>query len=541
VSGKVNHSALDPRTRFGNDDETRAGADSRPMKLARRLSLVLPVAALLVLASGLAWAGPDATGAATGGAADVPAAVAGHPTLGELATELGHHRVAINMTWAIVAAALVMFMQAGFAMVETGLTRAKNAAHTMAMNLAVYGVGMLAFWAVGFALEMGGVGALGTFAGPSLLDHEVSLTLAGHSFGLFGAKGFALTGDAVDVGVLAMFVFQMVFMDTSATIPTGALAERWRFAAFLVFSVFVAGVIYPIHANWIWGGGWLSTLGKEFHLGHGVVDFAGSSVVHLTGGVLAFVTCRAMGPRLGRFDARGRPRPIAAHNVPMAIIGTIILAFGWFGFNAGSTLAGTDLRLAVVAVNTMLASGAAMVTAMLYTWKVTGKPDPTLIANGMLAGLVAITAPCAFVTPLSAVIIGSIAGVLVIAAFLAIEQKLKIDDPVGACAVHGVCGAFGTLCVGIFADGKYGDGLNGVPGPVTGLVAGGGFAQLGAQLIGVVVNVTWVGAAGLAAWWITAKLVGPHRVRKEVEIEGLDVNEMGLHAYPAEEAHGLGG
>jgi len=511
-------------------------ASRLPFTLVSLASLVLVAA--LVMVSSLAHAAPDPTGVVTGTAADVPAAIAGQPTLAELAAELGHHRAAINMMWAIIAAALVMFMQAGFAMVETGLTRAKNAVHTMAMNLVVYGVGMLAFWAVGFALQMGGVGALGTFMGPNLLDREVSVSIAGHVFGLFGAKGFALTGDAVDVGVLAMFVFQMVFMDTAATIPTGALAERWRFAAFLVFSVFVAGFIYPIHANWVWGGGWLSTLGKEFHLGHGVVDFAGSSVVHLTGGVLAFVTCRKIGPRLGRFDSKGHARPIAAHNVPMAILGTIVLAFGWFGFNAGSTLAGTDLRLAVVAVNTMLASGAAMVTAMLYTWRVTGKPDPTLIANGMLAGLVAITAPCAFVTPMSAVIIGGIAGVLVIAAYLALERHLRIDDPVGACSVHGVCGAFGTLSVGIFADGKYGDGLNGVPGPVTGLLAGGGCGQLIAQTIGVATNVAWVAAAGLLAYWLTERMVGSHRVKKEVEMEGLDVNEMGLHAYPTEEGHG---
>ncbi len=512
---------------------------SLPFRVPARLAVPLLLVVGTALLSSVAWGSgaPDPTGAVTGGAGDVPAAVAGQPTLLELATELGHHRAAINMTWAILAAALVMFMQAGFAMVETGLTRAKNAAHTMAMNLVVYGVGMLAFWAVGFALQMGGVGAIGTFMGPNLLDHEVSVSAFGHAFGLFGAKGFALTGDAVDVGVLALFVFQMVFMDTAATIPTGALAERWRFAAFLVFSAMVAGIIYPIHANWVWGGGWLSTLGKEFHLGHGVVDFAGSSVVHLTGGVLAFVTCWRIGPRHGRFDAKGRPRPIAAHNVPMAIIGTIILAFGWFGFNAGSTLAGTDLRLAVVAANTMLASGAAMVTAMAYTWRVTGKPDPTFIANGMLAGLVAITAPCAFVTPISAVIIGAIAGVLVIASLLAIERHLKIDDPVGACSVHGVCGAFGTLCVGIFADGKYGDGLNGVPGPVTGLLAGGGAGQLLAQSIGVVTNFAWVGGAGLAAYWLTERMVGSHRVRPDVEMEGLDVNEMGLHAYPAEEPH----
>jgi Amt family ammonium transporter len=251
--------------------------------------------------------------------------------------------------------------------------------------------------------------------------------------------------------------------------------------------------------------------------------------------VLAFVTCRKIGPRLGRFDARGRSRPIAAHNVPMAMVGTIILAFGWFGFNAGSTLAGTDLRLAVVAANTMLASGAAMVTAMLYTWRVTGKPDPTFMANGMLAGLVAITAPCAFVTPMSAVIIGAIAGVLVIVAVLAIERRLKIDDPVGACAVHGVSGAFGTLSVGVFADGHYGDGLNGVAGPVTGLLAGGGAGQLVAQLIAVVTNIVWVGASGLAAYWITGKVVGSHRVSEEIEREGLDGDQMGLHAYPAEE------
>jgi Amt family ammonium transporter len=505
-----------------------------------RLLAFCVVVAALALFGGVSFAdgSPDPTGAMTGGAADIPAAAAGHPTLNELATEVGHQRAALNLTWAIIAAALVMFMQAGFAMVETGLTRAKNAAHTMAMNLVVYGVGMLAFWAVGFALQMGGVGAIGTFMGPNLLSHEVSVTIAGHAFGLFGAKGFGLTGDAVDVGVLAMFVFQMVFMDTAVTIPTGALAERWRFKAFIVFSIFVAAVIYPLHANWVWGGGWLSTLGKEFRLGHGVVDFAGSSVVHMTGGALAFVTCWKIGPRRGRFDAKGRPRPIAAHNVPMAILGTIILAFGWFGFNAGSTLAGTDLRLAVVAANTMLASGAAMVTAMLYTWRVAGKPDPTLVANGMLAGLVAITAPCAFVTPSSAVVIGAIAGVLVIASYFAIERRLKIDDPVGACSVHGVCGAFGTLSVGLFADGKYGDGLNGVPGTVTGVFAGGGFGQLGAQTIGVATNLAWTMGAGLAAYALTERLVGSHRVSQEVESEGLDVSELGLHAYAPDEGHG---
>jgi Amt family ammonium transporter len=503
------------------------------------LALVLAVLAILSPARALAaLAAPDPVGTATGLAVDVPAASPGHPTPEELAAEVGHHRIAINLTWTVLAAALVMFMQAGFAMVETGLTRAKNAAHTMGMNLAVYGIGMLAFWGVGFALQMGGMGPIAVFGGGDILSHEVSISLGGHPFGLFGASGFALSGDAVDVGVVAMFVFQMVFMDTAATIPTGALAERWRFAAFAVFSAFVAALVYPIYGNWVWGGGWLSTLGREFHLGHGTVDFAGSSVVHMTGGVLAFVTCRAMGPRVGRFDKKGRARPIPGHNVPMAILGTIVLAFGWFGFNAGSTLAGNDLRLTVVAANTMLASGAGMVTAMLYAWRVTGKPDPTFVANGMLAGLVAITAPCAFVTPRSAVLIGGIAGVLVIVAFLALERRLKIDDPVGAVAVHGVCGAFGTIAVGLFADGRYGDGLNGVAGPVTGLFAGGGAGQLWAQLVGVATNFTWISAAGLGAWWLTGRLVGGHRVSREVELDGLDGDELGVHAYPADEAHG---
>ena len=509
--------------------------------MRRRFPSLLVLIALLVGLSALfatsSFAAPDPTGVLTGTAADVPAQAAGHPTLDELAQEVGHHRVALNITWAILAAALVMFMQAGFAMVETGLTRAKNAAHTMAMNLAVYGIGMLAFWATGFALEMGGMGPIGVFGGSEILNHEVTFSLGGHSFGLFGAKGFGLTGGAVDVGVAAMFVFQMVFMDTAATIPTGALAERWRFKAFAVYSVFIAGLIYPVYGNWVWGGGWLGGLGKELGLGHGTVDFAGSSVVHMCGGVLALVTCYRIGPRIGRFDAKGRPRPIPGHDVPMAIIGTIILAFGWFGFNAGSTLSGNDFRLAIVALNTMLASGSAMVAAMLYAWRVTGKPDPTFIANGMLAGLVAITAPCAFVTPLSAVVIGAIAGVLVIASLLAIERRLKIDDPVGAIAVHGVCGAFGTLSVGLFADGQYGDGLNGVPGHVTGLIAGGGFGQLGAQAVAVVANLVWVGGAGLAAYWVTDRLVQGHRVTRETELDGLDGEELGVHAYPTEEAH----
>src|SRR6266496_4278028 len=227
--------------------------------------------------------------------------------------------VAINFVWTLVAGFLVMFMQAGFAMVETGFTRAKNAAHTITMNFMVYGIAMLAYWAIGFALQAGGVGALGTL----------------------GGSGFFLTGVAYTAPVFAYFLFQMVFMDTAATIPTGALAERWKFAAFAVFSVFVSAVIYPIYANWTWGGGWLAMLGKNLGLGHGHVDFAGSSVVHMTGGVMAFVTAILLGPRRGKYGADGSVRAIPGHNIPMALVGTFILAFGWFGFNAGSTLAGS--------------------------------------------------------------------------------------------------------------------------------------------------------------------------------------------------------
>src|SRR2546422_7921827 len=391
--------------------------------------------------------------------------------------------VAINFVWTLVAGFLVMFMQAGFAMVETGFTRAKNAAHTMTMNFMVYGIAMLAYWAVGFALQAGGVGALGTLGGYDKLAHEVSLTIGGKDWGVFGRTGFFLTGVAYTAPVFAYFLFQMVFMDTAATIPTRALAERWKFAAFVVFSVFVGAFIYPIYANWTWGGGWLAMLGQNVGLGHGHVDFAGSSVVHMTGGVMAFVTAWLLGPRRGKYNADGTANAIPGHNIPMALVGTFILAFGWFGFNAGSTLAGSDLRIGVIATNTMLAGAAGGVTAMLYMWRKYGKPDPSMLANGTLAGLVAITAPCAFVSAPSAVMIGLIAGVIVCVAVNVIERVFKMDDPVGAISVHGFNGAWGLLAVGIFADGTYGAGTNGVAGNVTGLIYGGG-TQIVAQLIG---------------------------------------------------------
>jgi Amt family ammonium transporter len=483
---------------------------------------------VFVLAPALALA-YDPSGAATGAAGDVAAATPGAPTPAELAVQVGHNKISINFVWTLVAGFLVMFMQAGFAMVETGFTRAKNAAHTMSMNFMVYAIGMLAFWAIGFGLQMGGVGAMATLGGNADLSSEFTVNLFGKTFGLFGMKGFFLT--TTDVAIFSMFLFQMVFMDTTATIPTGALAERWRFSSFVIFSVFIGGIIYPIYANWVWGAGWLAALGTNFGLGHGHVDFAGSSVVHLTGGVIAFVTCALLGPRIGKFTKDGTVHAIPGHDIPMALAGTFILAFGWFGFNAGSTLAGTDLRIGVAAVNTMLAGGAGAMTAMLYMWLVYKKPDPSMMANGMLAGLVAITAPCAFVTAPVAVLIGGISGVLVIMAVFFVERKLKMDDPVGAIAVHGVNGLWGVLALGLFADGTYGDGWNGVAGPVTGLFYGDP-GQFLAQLIGVTANLMWVGGSAFLLWKLTGLLVGGHRVSPEVEIGGLDIPEVGITAYP---------
>ena len=439
--------------------------------------------------------------------------------------------VAINFVWTLVAGFLVMFMQAGFAMVETGFTRAKNAAHTITMNFMVYGIAMMAYWAVGFALQAGGVGALGTLGGYDKLANEFSLTIGGNSWGLFGTTGFFLTGVAYAAPVFAYFLFQMVFMDTAATIPTGALAERWKFASFAIFSVFVGALIYPVYANWVWGGGWLANLGKNVGLGHGHVDFAGSSVVHMTGGVMALVTAKLLGARRGKYGADGTVHTIPGHNIPMALTGTFILAFGWFGFNAGSTLAGSDLRIGVIATNTMLAGAAGSITAMLYMWLRYGKPDPSMVANGALAGLVAITAPCAFVTAPSAVFIGGVAGVLVCWAVIFFDRTLRIDDPVGAISVHGVNGAWGVLSLGLLADGTYGAGWNGVDGNVTGLFYGDP-SQFLAQVVGVTANVVGVGALTLLAWYVTSLVTKGHRVSAEVEDGGLDLPEMGVLAYP---------
>jgi ammonium transporter, Amt family len=457
------------------------------------------------------------------------------PTMRELGQKISDTQTALNIVWTMIAGFLVMFMQAGFALVETGLTRAKNVAHTMGMNFLVYAIGILGFWSVGFAFQMGGFGPMATFGGDATLNSEFTITLFGKTLGLFGMKGFFLQGlDLFTPAVATMFLFQMCFMDTTCTIPTGALAERWKFSSFVIFSFVISTVIYPIYANWVWGGGWLASLGTNFGLGHGHVDFAGSSVVHMTGGVMALTLSKILGPRLGKYTSDGRINPIPAHNIAQVMTGTFILAFGWFGFNAGSTLAGTDTRLAVVAVNTMLASASGAFFAYLFVKSRFGKPDTTWLANGMLAGLVAITAPCAFVSAWAAVLIGAVAGILVVAAAMFIERRLKIDDPVGAAAVHGVNGAWGVLSLGLFANGVYGDGLNGVAGGVRGLFYGDP-SQLLAEIIGVLVNIGYVSAVGIAAFILIGKLVG-NRVDAEDEIAGLDLPEMGILGYSSSDS-----
>ena len=486
---------------------------------------------------------PDPSGANTGKAADVVGATAGAPTADDmkkwatnepLATKLadvvGRNRIAINIVWTLLCGFLVFFMQAGFALVETGFTRAKNASHTMAMNLMVFVFGVLGYWVLGYALQMGGVGAGPLAGGTGLLDGEFTLHLFGKDFGLFGTKGFFLSGVTYDASIITLFLFQVVFMDTAATIPTGAMAERWTFKSFVIFGFFISMITYPLYANWVWGGGWLSQLGKNFGLGHGVLDFAGSSVVHMVGGVSALAGAIALGPRIGKFKADGTPNAIPGHHIPMAVLGTLILAFGWFGFNPGSTLAGTDLRIGVVAVNTMLASVAGSFTAMLYMWIFYGKPDISMSANGMLAGLVAITAPCAFVNTVSAVIIGLVAGILVCWAVFFVERKLKVDDPVGAIAVHGFNGAWGLIALGLFADGTYGDGLNNVAGTVKGLFYGGA-SQFMAEVIGVIVNFVFVFTLMYVFFKLLDKVI-PLRVSEEIELEGLDESQVSVAAYP---------
>ena len=442
----------------------------------------------------------------------------------------------VNMLWVVIGAVLVIFMQAGFALVETGFCRAKHAAHVVSTNFAIFGLGFIGFFLVGFPLSLSAMNMTGYFGG---LGAPVGSALIGSGHFIFLFKGgWALSGGGIDAGVLALFLYMVAFMDTVATIPTGAMAERWKWGSFVLWGFFCGGLYYPLFAAWTWGGGWLSQLGNSAHWGLGYVDFAGSGVVHAVGGVAAVAGATVLGARIGKFDADGKPRTLAGHHIPMALLGTFILLFGWFGFNAASTFAATDVQFAVVATNTAIAGAVGSIVAMLWVTRRTGKPDPGMMANGMLAGLVAITAPCAFVSPAMAALIGLIAGVLVIEAVWFVERKAKIDDPVGAIAVHGVCGTFGVLAVGLFANGSYGAGWNGTEGTdgVKGLFWGDG-GQFLSQLTGVVVIWTVILGVAFSFFKIQDKVSksmgkGGIRSKEADELIGLDEPEMGVYAYP---------
>ncbi len=392
----------------------------------------------------------------------------------------------LNFVWTLIAAFLVFLMQAGFAMVEAGFTRAKNACNIMMKNMMDFSVGALAFWAVGFGL------------------------MFGTSNGYFGTTDFFFGGAVGDDAPwnFAFWMFQVVFAATAATIISGAVAERTKFSAYMVYSVFVSALIYPVFGSWAWGslyhgGGWLEGLG--------FIDFAGSTVVHSIGGWLALAGAVVVGPRLGKFTKEGKVKPIPGHNIPLAALGVFLLWFGWYGFNPGSTTTG-DNSIAIIAVTTTLAAAAGAVAAMLFTWVKYGKSDIGMTLNGALAGLVGITAGCANVTATSSVIIGLVAGVLVVLSVMFFD-KIKVDDPVGAVSVHGVCGAWGTLAAGLFDS------------------AGFSMKVVGVQLIGIGACFVWAFGAGLILFKLIDMVIGM-RVSKEEEFAGLDFSEHGASAYP---------
>jgi Amt family ammonium transporter len=435
-------------------------------------------------------------------------------------------------------------MQAGFALVETGFCRAKHAAHVVSTNFAIFGLGFVAYFLVGFAFMYGGF-SYSAFG----MDKAIGGPLIGSGEWTFLYKGgFALTdiGKAGGAAVAGYFLYMVAFMDTVATIPTGSMAERWKWKSFAIWGLFCGAIYYPIFGAWTWGGGWLSQLGNSMKFGFGYVDFAGSGVVHAVGGVAALAGAIVIGPRIGKFNKDGSANTIPGHHIPMAMLGTFILLFGWFGFNAASTFAVTDVQFAVAAVNTGIAAAFAATTAMFYMMIKTGKPDPGMMVNGMLAGLVAITAPCAFVSPWAAAVIGIIAAIVVIES-CGFWERRGIDDPVGAISVHGVGGILGVLFVGIFANGEYGAGWNlttkgdaasadGVTGILYDVSLGG--KQLIAQAIGALVICTVIFGVAFAFFKIQNALTkGGIRSEEADEIAGLDEPEMGAVAYPEFHLH----
>ena len=416
--------------------------------------------------------------------------------------DLAQTKVALDTLWVVITACLVFFMNAGFATLETGLCQSKNAVNILAKNFIVFAVASIAFYAVGFGLMFGDgtpfVGLSGWFLGG--VDNSPA---TGEAYqGVFTALNW--TG----VPLFAKFFFQLVFAGTAATIVSGAVAERVKFLSFILFSFFLVAIIYPVGGHWAWGGGFLGAMGFK--------DFAGSTVVHSIGGWAALAGVFILGPRIGKYGKDGKIHPIPAHNMGLATIGTFILWLGWFGFNPGSTMAADVNAIALVALNTNMAAAAGCLAATVVAWVVLGKPDLSMILNGTLAGLVAITAGCSFVTVPASITIGVIGGVLVVFAVLTFD-KLKLDDPVGALSVHLVNGVWGTLAVGLFAT----DG---------GLFYGGGANLLLTQLKGVLAVGVFTLVASAIVWYALKVTMGI-RVSPEEEREGLDIGEHGMQAY----------
>lgn len=402
-------------------------------------------------------------------------------------------KTGIDTMWVLISAFLVFFMQAGFGMVEAGFIRAKNTCNILTKNFLDFCMASLGFFMFGYAI------------------------MFGPGNGLFGLKGFFLMGaeSPVSIPLFAFWLFQAAFCGAAATIVAGGMAERMKFQAYLIYSFVISALIYPIVGHWIWGGGWLSQIG--------FADFAGSTVVHLTGGIAALVGTIMLGARIGKFNQDGSPNVIAGHSIPLASLGVFILWFGWFGFNPGSTLAvGDGSLIGRIAINTNLAAAMGGIMAMAAVWKMFGKPDLSMAMNGALAGLVAVTAPCAFIEPWAAIAIGAVAGLLVVTAVVVLD-KLHVDDPVGAFPVHGVNGIWGTLSIGIF--GQKALGLAG-----DGLFYGGGFGQLGIQLLGVAAAGLFVALAMGTVFKLIDLFIGL-RVSRDEELKGLDIGEHGMESY----------
>jgi Amt family ammonium transporter len=446
------------------------------------------------------------TGAAIAGVAVVALA---SPAAAQDVPEGVAPQVVLDNLWVFIAGALVFFMQAGFGLVEAGLTRAKNVANIMMKNLMDMSVGVIAFLLVGFGIAFGTTEWLDGWFGWGGLGVE----------GIDGASG-------ADLWPATSFFFQAAFAATAATIVSGAMAERTKFKAYLIYSVVITALIYPVILRWTWGGGWLAQ--REFPFS----DFAGSTVVHATGGWAAMMGAFLLGPRIGKYGPDGKPRAIPGHSIPFVVIGAFILFIGWFGFNPGSELAADEFVM-MVAVRTLVAGCAGAVVAMSVSWLKGGKPDVSMTANGLLAGLVAITAPCGAVQTWAAVVIGAIAGALVVAS-VAFFDRIRIDDPVGALSVHLVCGAFGTLAVGLFAQDHFTPNTTG-----NGLFYGGGLGLLGAQLVGILAVGVFVALMSALAWSLLKAVVGI-RVPAEEEHAGLDIGEHGISAYPEFRVSGAG-